>query len=82
MGCFEAMLSLHSKHRIGMCKYTEREGLGNIVECDDLITCNRCGWNPAVAKKRAEKVRAERRGELPPKEKERWLIGRGEFPQR
>jgi len=56
---FEKLMRKHKKATVGMCKYTWKEGTGNIVECDTLTTCNRCGWNPEVAKRRAAVIRKE-----------------------
>lgn len=72
----------HSKERNGFCKYTQN-GLSNGVECDNYSTCNLCGWNPAVAKKRIQKIRAYRRQQrmvIAPETPEKWMIGSGEFP--
>lgn len=45
------------------------------VECDQLKTCDRCGWNPKVAKKRADKVRKALNNQTA----EFWLIGSGSY---
>ena len=73
----------HYKSLTGLCKYTKNIEGGNVVTCDSYSKCSKCGWNPAVARKRANKVRAQRareRGEgvEPPK----WFLGKGEFPRR
>lgn len=54
---FAALFGKHKRAKVGMCKYTWKEGTGNIVECDTLQPCERCGWNPTVAKRRANRIR-------------------------
>lgn len=69
----------HHKHLAHMCPYTKQPDGENGVQCDSYSHCGKCGWNPRVAKQRIYKIRLERQK---PKEPERWLIGRGEFPER
>jgi hypothetical protein len=46
----------------GDCVRQENYYAGGGVECHDLSRCNKCGWNPAVAKKRIEKWKEKLNG--------------------
>ena len=78
----------HYKNLFGLCRFTKNPEGGNLVTCDTYSRCDRCGWNPAVAKKRANKVRMERLKErfamengTIPDNKEKWFIGSGAYPK-
>lgn len=73
----ESEYTKHYKYLSHMCPYTKQPDGGNGVQCDTYSHCGSCGWNPRVAKQRIYKIRLERQK---PKEPEKWLLGKVEFP--
>jgi len=79
----EAEYVRHNKNLKGLCKFTKNSDGGNTVTCDTYSKCSECGWNPVVAKRRANKVRARRAKERgDDAEPETWFLGSGEFPRK
>ena len=81
----ESEYQRHYKYLAGLCRFTKNSEGGNTVTCDTYSECSKCGWNPKVAKQRADKVRMQRAGMTEPVKKEepdKWFIGNGEFPRK
>lgn len=72
----------HYKNLCGTCRFTKNSEGGNAVTCDTYSECSKCGWNPKVAKQRADKVRMRRAGMPEKKEPDKWFLGNGEFPRK
>ena len=45
----------------GLCRYNESGHYNNSVICMERINCDRCGWNPTVARQRSFKIRQKLR---------------------